>query len=142
MAVVSQAIHVLQCVHQYRSVFTISIPTRFAVSAEGARRTSQHGHHHRRIPFVDVARTWFFVALSVHRLFLSSVQCVVIVQIELASGRHVASVGVVTAVSGVVRRQHNDNVAGDTAKDSRTCQGTVSIDERIQIVIDTRSGNI
>lgn len=142
MATVSKAIHVLQCVHQYRSVFTISISTRFAVPLKSAWRTSQHGHHHRRFPFVDVARTWLSVAVPVHRVFLSSVQCMVIVQVVFPSGRYVASVGIIAAVSGIVRRQCNDNATGDTAKDSRTCQGTLSFDERLEIVIDARTGNL
>lgn len=126
MATVSSSIHVFQCVHFDGAIFAVPIPKRSFVPAEGVGRTPRYGHHNWRISLVDVARAVIPSTFPIYWIHFPSVQLVRSVQIELSSGRTVASARSEYSILYFIRRKHSDNTSRYPWENSHTCQGTLS----------------
>lgn len=71
--------------YRHCAVSAIWLPKGFALSTEGARRTSQHGYHHWGFPLVDVAWPELLATIPIRRLYIPSIQCMDVVQVDNVS---------------------------------------------------------
>ncbi|EDW44032.1 GM18854 [Drosophila sechellia] len=104
----------------------------YRLKALGER--AQHGHHHRGLPLVDVARPELPAAVPVHRLRLPGVQRVDALQVGLQpAGCAVARVRHVRPVPAALRGQHGHHIVGGAREDTRTGQGALPTPEHGQV---------
>lgn len=132
MATVSSSIYVFQCIHFDGTIFTVSLPKGRAVSAQSARWTAWHGHHHWRFSFVDVARSLRLTSIPLCWLHFPGLQLFCFVQTEPSSRRTVASHRIERSILYIICRKCSHHITCNTGKNSRTCQRTLSFIGNIQ----------
>lgn len=77
-------------VSRFRPVSTIQISARCTLSSKGAWGEAQHGHNHRGLSLVDVARPLLPSTLPLYRIPVPVVQRIRACQSRLSSGSNVA----------------------------------------------------
>lgn len=137
-----------------RSISTVQVSEGSALQIEGTWWTAQHGYHHWRLSFVDVAWTKRSTAISFRWLRLPSLQFLDIVSIIIPQRCSVASAGIKHFVLYIIRWQHNNGKLQDcvievlvtnscplnavdivscATKNSWTNEGTLPLDEFILV---------
>lgn len=94
---------------RFRAVPAVPLPARSAVPPQGSRWETQHGHHYRGLPLVDVARPQLPTAVPVLRLPLPALQRVQAVHSVSPPGRLMAGQPITVYIFTVTVRDRTWN---------------------------------